>query len=57
MYNLLIGIANDAIINYGLLLIVTNYSSSWSSLSQSAFWQISFCLGICLGAVLFTQDY
>lgn len=57
MYNLLIGIANDAIINSGLLLILTVNSSSWSSLSQNTFWQISFYLRISLGAFLFTQDY
>ena len=46
MYNLLIGIANDATINYGLLLIITMYSSCWSS-SKNTFQQTSFCLRIC----------
>lgn len=44
--NLLTGIANDAIINYGLLLIIT--ASSIGGLGQNIYWYINYCLGFCL---------
>lgn len=54
-FNLHIGIANDAIINYGLLSIITVYLIG--ALGQSSYRHISFCLGFCWSSRWFNFTY